>query len=147
MCAAAGEHERIGGAVRTAGEQLECPALLRVEKTFSRGGRHSCPLHRPPARGQNEATQRSEIAIPLRSTLAIKPTCRPLNDKTAPFSFSRTIAPAPNTIAAPAPAAPYTPATSNGLKMLLTVPTKCVSDAPNTRPALRPAIDTGYRRP
>jgi hypothetical protein len=50
--------------------------------------------------------QRSVIASPLRSTLAINPTCRPFIDKTAPFSLVSTIAPAPAPIAAPAPAAP-----------------------------------------
>src|SRR5262244_1228355 len=101
------------------------------------------PLHDRcghPRQTSCKANQRSEIAIPLRSTLAINPTCRPVNDKTAPFSLVSTIAPAPTTTAAPAPAAPYTPATSDGLEMWLTVPTNCVPAAPNTRPALSPPI-------
>jgi hypothetical protein len=61
-----------------------------------------------------KGSQRSEIAIPLRSRLAINPTCRPFNDRTAPFSFLSMIVPAPTPSAAPAPAAPYTPATSAG---------------------------------
>jgi len=35
-CNAVGEHDHFGGAERTAGEQLECPALLRVDATLSR---------------------------------------------------------------------------------------------------------------
>jgi ATP-dependent Zn protease len=51
-------------------------------------------------------TYRSEMASPLRSALAINPTCRPDKVNTAPFSFCSTIARAPSPIAAPAPAAP-----------------------------------------
>jgi hypothetical protein len=46
------------------------------------------------------------IASPLRSTLAISPTCRPLNSSTAPFWLVSTIARAPPPTARPAPAAP-----------------------------------------
>lgn len=51
-------------------------------------------------------TYRSEMASPLKSTLAINPTCRPCICRSAPFSLRRTIAPAPAPSAAPAPTAP-----------------------------------------
>ncbi len=35
-----GEHDYFGDTERTAGEQLECPALFRAEMMFSRGRRH-----------------------------------------------------------------------------------------------------------
>jgi hypothetical protein len=35
-----GEHIYFGDTERTAGEQLECPALFRAETMFSRGRRH-----------------------------------------------------------------------------------------------------------
>jgi hypothetical protein len=52
------------------------------------------------------AGYRSEIASPLRSALAINPTCRPDSVNTAPFSLRSTIARAPTNSAAPAPAPP-----------------------------------------
>jgi hypothetical protein len=55
---------------------------------------------------RDSSTYRSEIASPLRSALAINPTCRPDSVNTAPFSFCSTIARAPTTRAAPAPAPP-----------------------------------------
>jgi len=36
-CKAVGEHDHFGGTERTAGEQLECPALFRVDATLSSG--------------------------------------------------------------------------------------------------------------
>jgi hypothetical protein len=61
-----------------------------------------------------EATPRIEIAIPLKSRLTINPTWRPLNDKTAPFSFStRPLLRQPQ-VRQPPPPAPYTPATLYG---------------------------------
>ncbi len=66
-----------------------------------------------PQRGRAEMTARrdsstygSEIASPLRSALAINPTCGPDSVNTAPFSLLSTIARAPTPSAAPAPAAP-----------------------------------------
>src|SRR3981081_1319189 len=59
--------------------------------------------------------QRNEIASPLRSAFTIRPVCRPLSCSTAPFSLVSTIARTPLPTAAPAPPAPYTPATSEGL--------------------------------
>jgi len=54
----------------------------------------------------DSSTYRSAIASPLRSALAISPTCRPESLNTAPFSLRSTIARAPTTSAAPAPAPP-----------------------------------------
>src|SRR5262245_18160319 len=51
-----------------------------------------------------------------------------------PFWLACTIPPAPGPTATPAPAAPYTPLTSNGVRMLLTVPTKSVAEAPKVNP-------------
>ena len=50
------------------------------------------------------STYRSPIASPLRSALAISPTCWPDSLNTAPFSLRNMIARAPTTSAAPAPA-------------------------------------------
>src|SRR5699024_3173829 len=47
-----------------------------------------------------------EMASPLRSALAISPTCLPESSRTAPFWFVRIIARAPLPTANPAPAAP-----------------------------------------
>jgi hypothetical protein len=46
------------------------------------------------------------IASPLRSALAIRPTCWPVSSSTAPFWLVSTIARAPRPTASPAPAAP-----------------------------------------
>jgi hypothetical protein len=54
----------------------------------------------------DSSTYCSEIANPLRSALAIKPTCSPDSVNTAPFWFRSTIPRAPTRSAAPAPAAP-----------------------------------------
>src|SRR4029078_12600776 len=77
---------------------------------------------------------RSVIARPLQSALASNPTSRPLSSRMAPFWLVSTIAEAPRPTASPAPAAPYTPATSDGRKMLLTRPWSTVFAAPNTMP-------------
>src|SRR5262249_57822618 len=80
------------------------------------------------------ANYRSEITSPLRSAATISPAWRPDRRSTAPFWLVSTIAPAPAPIATPAPAAPYTPLTSDGLPMLLTVPIKSVAAPPNLKP-------------
>jgi hypothetical protein len=64
-CKAVKEHGCFGSTERSAGKQLECPALFRAKKTFSRGSRHvflgdrinlqdvamaRSALKRPPAR-------------------------------------------------------------------------------------------------
>src|SRR4029077_19602980 len=80
------------------------------------------------------ANYRSEITSPLRSAATISPIWRPDSVSTAPFWLTRTIPPAPGPTAMPAPAAPYTPLTSNGVRMLLTSPTKSVAEAPKVNP-------------
>src|SRR5215831_8920675 len=80
------------------------------------------------------ANYRSEITSPLRSAATISPIWLPDSVSTAPFWLASTIPPTPGPTATPAPAAPYTPLTSNGVRMLLTVPTKLVAEAPKVNP-------------
>ena len=80
------------------------------------------------------ANYRSVMISPLRSAATIRPAWRPASVSTAPFWLVRTIPPAPAPRATPAPAAPYTPLTSDGFQMLLTVPTKSVAEAPKVNP-------------
>ena len=87
------------------------------------------------------ANYRSEITSPLRSAATISPIWRPDSVSTAPFWLANTIPPAPGPTATPAPAAPYTPFTSDGLRMLLTSPKKSVPAAPKVNPQLTPPID------
>src|SRR5262249_43488454 len=93
------------------------------------------------------ANYRSEITSPLRSAATISPIWRPDSVSTAPFWFASTIPPAPGPTATPAPAAPYTPLTSNGVRILLTVPTKSVAAAPKVNPHLTPTIEIRSQRP
>src|SRR5499427_2329341 len=79
---------------------------------------------------------RSVITSPLRSAATISPIWRPDMVSTAPFWLASTSPPAPGPTATPAAAAPYTPLTSNGVRMLLTVPTKSVDEAPKVNPQL-----------
>jgi len=70
---ALGKHERFGGAERNAGEHLECPALLRVEMTFSRGSPMGAPYTKcmwetPRRRGKSACVfrgRRSQVGTPV----------------------------------------------------------------------------------
>src|SRR5215471_16826746 len=98
-----------------------------------------CPLMTQSGHEQRlgvgaSANYRSVITSPLRSAATISPIWRPDMVSTAPFWLASTIPPAPGPTATPAPAAPYTPLTSNGVRMLLTVPTKSVDEAPKVKP-------------
>ncbi len=119
---------RLAGAARTGfdagrprpGKGAGCTAIAQGASALSDNRIGEMPPEaaklRAAARAQRRSGTRSgaglrtryriEIASPLRSRFAIRPTCRPLSSSSAPFSLRSTITRAPAPMAAPAPAAP-----------------------------------------
>jgi hypothetical protein len=89
------------------------PALCRrasQEEPGPNGAQENSPTHAGGVSDRLEATQRCEIAIPAQLKVDYLSIGRPFKCKMAPFSLISEVRRPPTTSAAPAFAAPYTPA-------------------------------------